>query len=93
MFKNLTRLTLICSLFLFACGETNQSTAEKSDDMGQFADDKEFKNAHEKPTATTVAGKGEMLEYATPDGQKGTAYAITPEEPSNKYLMVIHEWY
>ncbi|MFK7937299.1 MAG: dienelactone hydrolase family protein [Saprospiraceae bacterium] len=93
MFKNLTLLTLICSLFLFACGDAGQSTAEQSDNMGQFADDKEFKDAHEKPTATTVAGKGEIIEFATPDGQKATAYTITPEEPSNKYLMVIHEWY
>lgn len=61
--------------------------------MGQFADDQEFKNAHDRPTATTVAGQGEMIEYATPDGQKATAYAIVPEEPSNKYLMVIHEWW
>lgn len=92
MFKNLTLLLLLSSLFLVACGDT-ASSAEKSDNMGQFAEDKEFKDAHDKPAATTVTGKGEMMEFATPDGKTGTAYTITPEEPSNKYLMVIHEWW
>lgn len=92
MFKNLTLFALCFGLFLTACNNA-QPTSEASDNMGQFAEDKEFKEAHDAPAATTVTGKGKMISFATPDGKQGTAYAIMPEEPSNKYLMVIHEWW
>lgn len=93
MFKNLTLFTLLCTLFLFACGEKATTNTAKGDNMGQFAEDDEFKKAHDQPATTTMTGKGEMIEFATPDGKKGTAYALVPEEPSNKYLIVIHEWW
>ena len=66
MFKNLTLFALCFGLFLTACNNA-QPTSEASDNMGQFAEDKEFKEAHDAPAATTVTGKGKMISFATPD--------------------------
>jgi carboxymethylenebutenolidase len=61
--------------------------------MAKFADDKEFQNQHEEPGAIEMEYKGKMVEFSTPDGKKGSAYALLPEEDVKKYLLVIHEWW
>ncbi len=85
-------LLFLILTMLWACGGTPE-TAEQSDNMAQFTNDESFKNAHELPEEIDFAGKGKMITFATPDGQKGSAYAVQTETPSNKYLFVIHEWY
>jgi carboxymethylenebutenolidase len=52
-----------------------------------------FKEKHETPAQIDFQGKGESLEFDTPDGQKGSAYALMPEGKTNKYLLVFHEWW
>lgn len=61
--------------------------------MAQFTKDENFKDAHEKPADIGFDGKGEMAEFATPDGSTGKAYSLKSTTPSNKYLFVIHEWW
>lgn len=61
--------------------------------MGQFADDQEFKDAHETPEEIAFEGKGEMFEFNTADGKTGKAYRLMPEEPTNRFLFVVHEWW
>ncbi len=39
-----------------------------------------------------MTGDGEMIRFATPDGQDAGAYALMAEK-SDKYLIVIHEWW
>jgi len=36
---------------------------------------------------------GEMITYKTSGKKEGSAYLVQPDEPSNKYLLVIHEWW
>ncbi len=86
------------SLVFTACksdkqGGEGEADASDTTDMAQFADDEEFRDAHAVPTAKDFAGIGEMIEYDTPDGETGSAYAIMPEEPTDDYLLVIHEWW
>lgn len=78
-------------LFAIACGPTD--TADQSDDMSQFADDKEFQEAHDEPEDIDSPTGGEMMTFETPDGKPGSAYAIVPEEPNGDFLLVIHEWW
>lgn len=61
--------------------------------MKQFAEDESFREAHDEPEAKTFDGKGKMIEFPTPDGKTGSAYAIMGGAPSNQYLIVIHEWW
>lgn len=82
------------SLGLWSCNNTpsNQSS-DKQEDMSQFAEDESFKEQHETPADISYTAAGKAMEFDTPDGQKGSAYAIFPEGETNKYLFVIHEWW
>lgn len=37
--------------------------------------------------------KGEMVEFATPDGKKSKAYLIRSAVKSKKYIFIFHEWW
>lgn len=76
-------------LLLAACG--NKKTI--SDDMAQFATDSSFQAAHDSPKEIAFQAKGEMIQFDTPDGKKGSAYALKTAQPSSKYLFVIQEWW
>ena len=95
----LQKITLffVCMVFIFiGCGNPEQQTDTKtadSDNMAQFTEDKEFKEAHDTPKNLDYNGAGEMLKFATSDGREGSAYAIMSKENTNKYLFVIHEWW
>ncbi len=72
---------------------SNDATSEESDSMAKFTKDEDFKDMHEKPADIGFEGKGEMKEFSTPDGKTGKAYTLVTEAPSDKYLIVIHEWW
>ena len=90
---------LALSLSLTACqsdaqggGESAEAGAD-STGMAQFADDENFQDAHEEPGEANAQGSGNTLEFPTPDAKTASAYALMPEEPTNKYLFVFHEWW
>jgi len=93
--KLLLPLALLAIFSLTNCtgSPADSTTAEKGDSMAKFTKDEEFKDAHEKPTDIGFEGKGDMAEFSTPDGKTGKAYSLVTESPSNKYLIVIHEWW
>lgn len=84
-------LSLLAMSMLVACNNAN--TEQEAEKMADFADDPEFKDAHEEPRAATVAGKGETIAIPTADGTDASAYALMSASKSNKYLLVIHEWW
>ena len=63
---------LISSLFLTQCNSSSQQDAEASngDDMAQFSEDQNFRDAHEKPDSLAFRGKGSMMEFSTPVSTK-----------------------
>lgn len=53
-----------------------------------------FKSWHISPRPFVYANqKGSMIRFATPDGQEGSGYFIPAKKKSNKYLLVIQEWW
>ncbi|MCB9267166.1 MAG: dienelactone hydrolase family protein [Lewinellaceae bacterium] len=99
MYRHLITFAMAIGLIFTSCqnsgksGEQSDGQAADSSDMAQFADDENFKGAHETPMELNFEGIGQMIEFDTPDGQKGSAYALMAEEPTNNYLFVIHEWW
>jgi len=87
--------TWIAILLLFAAGSCTNNTQDQSaeEGMAQFADDAEFKDAHDEPGALAFEAQGEMITFPTPDGKTGSAYALMAESETDKYLLVIHEWW
>lgn len=92
----LLRLFLFAGLCLSIVSCTSEAADQKTatkDNMAQFADDQEFKDAHEEPSKIDFEGQGKQLEFSTSDGKPGTAYANIADADSKKALFVIHEWY
>ena len=65
-------LFLMATALFFACSNASQNSkeTEKSDDMAQFANDEEFKDAHEKPVKVEGERQGKEIKFATPDGNE-----------------------
>lgn len=85
-------LPIACLLLIFtACN--NQKPTENSSDMAQFTKDTAFQAAHPSPDSMAFQPKGSMIQFDTPDGKKGSAYALMAAEPTQKYLLVVHEWW
>ncbi|HBH05273.1 MAG TPA: dienelactone hydrolase [Flavobacteriales bacterium] len=58
--------------------------------LGNISD---FRFAHEMPRKQdAVPELGRMITFKTA-GKEGTAYAIRPQRMTNKWLIVIHEWW
>lgn len=97
MFQKLTLLAVFFALFSIGCGDTTEKNtdkaATKSDNMAQFAEDKDFKEAHDTPKKIDYKGAGRMVTFNTPDGQKSEAYLIMKDKERKKTLFVIHEWW
>ncbi len=92
MLKKLIFLSL--SLFLLAACGGNKDTAEgEKEGMAEFADDQEFKDAHDTPEENDHEAVGEMITFSATDGTDASAYALMTKDPSDKYLFVIHEWW
>jgi carboxymethylenebutenolidase len=54
----------------------------------------DFANMHENPLPYVYKdAKGSMITFKTSDGQDGQAYFIPAKKKSNKYLLVIQEWW
>jgi len=97
MFQKLTFLAVFFALFSIGCGDNAEKNAEKaateSDNMAQFAEEKEFKEAHDTPKKMDYEGAGRMVSFNTPDGGKSTAYLVMKDKEKKKALFVIHEWW
>lgn len=77
-------------IILTSCGNSSENKAE---DMADFVEDADFKAAHDTPRAANLSGKGEIIEIPVADGMPGNAFALMADTSSNKYLLVIHEWW
>lgn len=92
MLKKLVWLSL--SLLLLASCGGNKGTADgEKEGMAQFAEEEEFKDAHDTPEGTDHVASGQMITFKAADGTDASAYALMADEPTDNYLLVIHEWW
>jgi carboxymethylenebutenolidase len=84
----------IISMALTACGgSSGNENSSEAQDMADFADEKDFQEAHDEPETIAFTPKGEMIEIEVADGQKARVYALLPEQPTDKYILVFQEWW
>jgi carboxymethylenebutenolidase len=78
-----------------ACGLTGNCVPGSTDEAFMaIAGTAEFGALHEVPTPLTLANPlGAMTLFNCADGQPGRGYLIKAKMPSNKYLIVIQEWW
>lgn len=78
-----------------ACGLTGNCAPGSTDEAFMaMATTAEFGALHEAPAPLTLANPlGAMTLFGCADGQPGQGYLIKAKMPSNKYLIVIQEWW
>lgn len=90
---------LILSAFLFVSPQSEKNYPEvafchSTEEFKAFADNKDFLLAHElSATVNFEITKGEMVTFKAEGGPDANAFLIQPDEPSGKWLFVIHEWW
>ena len=89
--NNLTSLFVLL-LLISSCSQDSEKTGN-SNTMASFASQTSFQQAHEKPKSFTYEGKGEYISIPCPSGKDANAFLIASEKASDKYLILIHEWY
>lgn len=90
---------LLITLLLTAAfsGSFAQRAEKAPSATRQFADlarDPSFRKAHPDPLPNRMTkDPGSMHRFPTPDGKTGAAYVLNSARPSNRYLIVFHEWW
>ncbi|MBS1494060.1 MAG: dienelactone hydrolase family protein [Bacteroidetes bacterium] len=62
--------------------------------FSRLGNDKNFVAVHNEPGGFKLTNPaGTMITFNTPDGKTGNGYEVKASTPTNKYLLVFHEWY
>lgn len=95
--KNWLPLLLFMSL-LSACHQPNRipmchDPNAAVEEFAAFADDPNFRAAHAAPVPVDSMFKGKIITFPVENGAKGRAYLVKPQKKTNRYLLLIHEWW
>ncbi|HKR04856.1 MAG TPA: dienelactone hydrolase family protein [Bacteroidia bacterium] len=72
-----------------SCCSKNSTVA-----FAMLSNDESFKASHLSPLPFHFeAAKGRMVSILTRDGGKSSAFIVKAENPTNNYVIVIHEWW
>lgn len=97
--KTLTRLAIVLVISLMGTYEAQSQTMSccSSNSTQQFAmlgSDASFLSAHLAPLPFHYQPvNGKMITFKTSDGKTGSAYEVKASKPTDKYVIVIHEWW
>ena len=92
----ITGITLFTSLFSLLTPkseETRIPICHSGNDMSVLAADPAFSALHANPLPFTYRGAGDMITFATPDGEKASGFLIKAQNSSDKWLLVYQEWW
>jgi carboxymethylenebutenolidase len=62
-------------------------------EFAAFGNDIKFRNAHPTPLPFTGVLSGRMVRYAVPAADSASAYFVRSETPTDKYLLLFHEYW
>ena len=89
-------LSLLCLSNSFAQTRSCCMPPAKGNKANTFAllDTKEFAAAHEAPLPFEyTTDRGSMVTFNTPDGKKASAFYVPSTAPTDKVLLIFHEWW
>lgn len=65
-----------------------------TEQFAAFGSDAGFVNSHPDPLPANFTDlRGKMVSFPTYDGLNGNGYEVKTDKPSNKYILMFHEWY
>lgn len=94
----ITGLSFFTSLFSYLAPKPAETSipvchSAVGNDMSAMAADPAFQRLHEAPLPFTYRGAGDMIKFATADGQSANGFLLKAKKPSNKWLLVYQEWW
>lgn len=91
-------LSFIFTGFLFSqevkscCSAGEKKKTEVS--FSSFGNDESFRESHQLPNDYSLSNpQGKMINFSTADGKDANAYFIKSMNKSEKFILVIHEWW
>jgi carboxymethylenebutenolidase len=94
--KKLLIFTLFISYTAISFAQSKMACCSKSatQQFAMLASDKKFVMAHPKPLPIHFQSSiGKSITYPTPDGKTADAYELKAKNPTNNYILVIHEYF
>lgn len=74
------------------CSTGNHKETKMS--FASFGNDANFRESHQLPSDYTLLNPdGKMIKFSTGSGKEANAYYIPSTVESNKFILVIHEWW
>ncbi|MBS7565892.1 dienelactone hydrolase family protein [Mucilaginibacter sp. Bleaf8] len=76
------------------CHKTVAAKPSATQKFAMLASNPNFRMAHPNPVKVHFqSSTGKVINYKTDDGLTANAYELKAKTKTNKYLLVIHEWY
>jgi len=94
--KKLLLFALFISYGFTGFAQSKMACCSKSatQQFAMLASDKKFIMAHPKPLPIHFQSSiGKSITYNTPDGKTADAYELKAKNPTNNYILVIHEYF
>jgi carboxymethylenebutenolidase len=95
--KKLVLLSLLTFCGVFAFSQSKMACCAKPSATQQFAmlaSDKSFIMSHKNPLKIHFQSTiGKPINYKTADGKEADAYLLKAKNPTNNYILVIHEFW
>ncbi|MDZ7849136.1 MAG: dienelactone hydrolase family protein [Owenweeksia sp.] len=95
MNKYKTLLTIAAFLTSFSGFSQKMACCSQSapQQFASLGNDVEFRGSHSLPRTSEYKGDGKMVIFSTPDGKEAKAFLIPARVPTNKWVIVFHEWW
>jgi len=94
--KKLIIFALIISSSIMSFGQSKMACCKQSatEQFAMLASNKKFVMSHPKPfTYHFQSAIGKAITYPTADGKTADAYEFKAKNPTNNYILVIHEYF
>jgi carboxymethylenebutenolidase len=95
--KNLTFIIIfgfIAVSYIYSQNKNSCSRLSAIDKIASFTGENGFIAADSQPVPYVfTGGSGTMISFPTEDGNSANAYEVKSEKPSNKYILLFHEWW
>jgi carboxymethylenebutenolidase len=94
---NKVLLFVACTLVLSNCQNSTQPCCQVENSatmaFASFASAAEFRNAHDLVPSTDTIFAGKMVRFAVANSDSANAYLVRPDVPTQRYLLLFHEWW
>ena len=91
--KNLLLISVLLGLFACQNEPSIPMCHDPNAEFAAFGNDKAFRDMHPAPLPVAEISGGKNIEFDVDGGPKGHGYLVKAQRRTNKYLLMVHEWW